>query len=133
MITITAVGMLFPAIPLTIAALNFRYTSLAGLMRQLHHEIDRNGGDVGRQSLLLVELKVMQSRMRLVKYALFLVGLAFIANLAALYLLLHAFDQATLVAMNGTIGLSMASLVCFCIETMLSTKALTMHIAQRAS
>jgi len=34
--------------------------------------------------------------------------------------------------MNGTIGLLMASLVCFCIETMLSTKALTMHIAQRA-
>ena len=44
MITITAVGMLFPAIPLTIAALNFQYTSLAGLMRQLHHEIDKSGG-----------------------------------------------------------------------------------------
>ncbi|MEK9759519.1 MAG: DUF2721 domain-containing protein [Candidatus Puniceispirillum sp.] len=132
MITKIAVGMLFPAIPLTIAALNFRYTSLAGLMRQLHHESNKGSG-AGRQSLLLVELKVMQSRMWLVKYALFLVGLAFIANLAALYMLLHAFDHATLVAMNGTIGLLIASLVCFCIETMLSTKALTMHIAQRAS
>ena len=71
--------------------------------------------------------------MRLVKYALFLVGFAVIANLAALYMLLHTFDQATLVAMNGTIGLLMASSVCFCIETMLFTKALTMHIAQSAS
>ena len=33
--TLTAVGTLFPAIPLAIVALNFRYTSLAGLMREI--------------------------------------------------------------------------------------------------
>ena len=41
MLSLDAVGVLFPAIPLAIVALNFRYTSLAGLMRELHAQLDK--------------------------------------------------------------------------------------------
>ena len=42
MLSLNAVGVLLPAIPLAIVALNFRYTSLAGLMRELHAQLDKN-------------------------------------------------------------------------------------------
>ena len=41
MLLLNAVGVLFPATPLAIVALNFRYTSLAGLMRELHAQLDK--------------------------------------------------------------------------------------------
>ncbi len=76
----------FPAIPLAIVALNFRYTSLAGLMRQITSQIEAITQDGPGETVLIDELTVMRKRMTLVKYALFLCGVAFIFNLAALYL-----------------------------------------------
>ena len=38
--TIAAVGTLFPAIPLADGALNFRHTSLAGLMRNISLQME---------------------------------------------------------------------------------------------
>jgi hypothetical protein len=75
--TLAAVGTLFPAIPLAIVALNFRYTSLAGLMRAISSQLDSSGIDGARRTTLLDELHVMKRRMTLVKYALFLSGIAF--------------------------------------------------------
>lgn len=83
--TLAAVGTLFPAIPLAIVALNFRYTSLAGLMRAISSQLESSGIDGARRTTLLDELHVMKRRMTLVKYALFLSGIAFILNLASLY------------------------------------------------
>ena len=71
----------------------------------------------------------MKKRMTLVKYALFLCGVAFIFNLAALYLgyfspggLEPAMMALTILSMVGGIS-------CFCVETVLSTKALNLHIS----
>ena len=65
------VGVLFPAIPLAIVALNFRYTSLAGLMRELHAQLDNKRLKPTQREILCEELDIMVLRMSLVKYSLF--------------------------------------------------------------
>lgn len=126
---LTAVGTLFPAIPLAIVALNFRYTSLAGLMRDITSQLEPGMSDDFRDAVLIDELMVMKKRMVLVKYALFLSGVAFIFNLFSLYAGYFGLNQLAPVGMACTI-LSMAGgIACFCIETVLSTKALNLHIA----
>lgn len=125
---LTAISSLFPAIPLAIVALNFRYTSLAGLMRTITSQLEPGVSDGVRHSVLIDELRVMKKRMVLVKYALFLCGIAFIFNLFSLYAGYFGFDQLAPVGISLTI-LSMAGgIACFCIETVLSTKALNLHI-----
>ena len=127
--SLIAVGTLFPAIPLAIVALNFRYTSLAGLMRQITSQLEASTQDGPGEAVLIDELTVMKKRMTLVKYALFLCGVAFIFNLAALFLghfspggLEPAMMALTILSMVGGIS-------CFCAETVLSTKALNLHIS----
>jgi hypothetical protein len=127
--TLAAVGTLFPAIPLAIVALNFRYTSLAGLMRAISSQLDSSGIDGARRTTLLDELHVMKRRMTLVKYALFLSGIAFILNLASLYFGYFSFSAIAPVIMALTIMSMISSMICFCAETVLSTKALNLHIA----
>ena len=108
---LTAVGNLFPAIPLAIVALNFRYTSLAGLMREITAQLEPGLSDKSKMSVLLEELTVMRTRMVLVKYALFLCGVSFISNLFSLfagYFSLNAVAPLgmafTIVSMAGGIG-----------------------------
>jgi uncharacterized membrane protein YbhN (UPF0104 family) len=127
--TLVAVGTLFPAIPLAIVALNFRYTSLAGLMRAISSQLDCSGIDDTRRATMLDELQVMKRRMTLVKYALFLSGIAFILNLASLYFGYFSFSVTAPVIMALTIVSMISSMICFCVETVLSTKALNLHIA----
>ena len=67
--TVATVGTLFPAIPLAIVALNFRYTSLAGLMRSISSQIEMPQVNQSRQDLLNKELIVMRKRMVMVKYS----------------------------------------------------------------
>ena len=127
--TLTAVGTLFPAIPLAIVALNFRYTSLAGLMREITSKLEPGAGEDGRRTVLIDELRVMKTRMSLVKYALFLCGLAFIFNLAALYFGYFSPSGMEPVMMALTILSMIGGISCFCVETILSTKALNLHIS----
>ena len=126
---LVAVGTLFPAIPLAIVALNFRYTSLAGLMRAISSQLDCSGIDDNRRATMLDELQVMKRRMTLVKYALFLSGIAFILNLASLYFGYFSFSVTAPVIMALTIVSMISSMICFCAETVLSTKALNLHLA----
>ena len=65
--TIAAAGTLFPAIPLAIVALNFRYTSLAGLMRNISSQIEMPKVNQSRQNILNQGLIVMRKRMVMVK------------------------------------------------------------------
>lgn len=126
---LVAVGTLFPAIPLAIVALNFRYTSLAGLMRAISSQLDCSGIDDTRRATMLDELQVMKRRMTLVKYALFLSGIAFILNLASLYFGYFSFSVTAPLIMALTIVSMISSMICFCAETVLSTKALNLHLA----
>ena len=126
---LTAVGNLFTAIPLAIVALNFRYTSLAGLMREITAQLEPGLSNKSKMSVLLEELTVMRTRMVLVKYVLFLCGVSFISNLFSLFAGYFGLNAVAPLGMAFTI-LSMAGGIgCFCIETALSTKALNLHIA----
>ena len=127
--SLIAVGTLFPAIPLAIVALNFRYTSLAGLMRQITSQLKASTPGWPGEVVLIDELMVMKKRITLVKYALFLCGVAFIFNLLALYLGYFSSDALAPAMVALTIPSMVGGISCFCLETVLSTKALYLHIS----
>jgi ABC-type multidrug transport system permease subunit len=129
-ITIATVGTLFPAIPLAIVALNFRYTSLAGLMRNISSQIEMPEVNQSRQNILNQELIVMRKRMVMVKYSLFLAGMSFILNLCALFASYYGHQEIAPNFMGLTIIALIFSMLCFCLETSLSTKALDLHISK---
>ena len=129
MALLNAIGTLFPAIPLAIVALNFRYTSLASLMRAISAQLKKQNANDEQKHLLAQELSVMISRMRLVKFSLFFAGLSFVSNLITLYILLNGDSEFPFLCIKMTIALLVASLFCFCIETILSTKALKLHLS----
>ena len=128
--TIAMVGTLFPAIPLAIVALNFRYTSLAGLMRNISSQIEMPEVNQSRQNILNQELIVMRKRMVMVKYSLFLAGMSFILNLCALFSSYYGHQEIAPNFMGLTIIVLIFSMLCFCLETSLSTKALDLHISK---
>ena len=129
MLSLNAVGVLFPAIPLAIVALNFRYTSLAGLIRELYAQLDQKLLKAEQKTMLCDELAIMARRMSFVKYSLFFLGLSFVANTATLFALLNQGERSAIFFMNTTIALMLIGLCFFCIETVLSTKALQIHIS----
>ena len=126
--TLDFISTLFPAIPLAIVALNLRYTSLAGLMRNLAAQIETPNQSPALNDILLKELQMMQVRITLVKYALFFAGASFVFNLGTLYLTLYNFEVSARLALGATILLMMVALTCFCVETILSTRALNLHL-----
>ncbi len=128
-LSLNAVGVLFPAIPLAIVALNFRYTSLAGLMRALHAQLDKKLLKAARKQVLCEELVILARRMNLVKYSLFFMGLSFVANTSTLLAFVNRAEGIAIFCMNTTIALMLIGLGFFCMETVLSTKALRMHIS----
>ena len=127
MLSLSAVSVLFPAIPLAIVALNFRYTSLAGLMRELYSQLDKNGLKTKQRKVLCDELSIMVRRMRLVKCSLFFLGLSFVANLITLLVVLNKGEHLHFYEYNNCT--MVAALCFFCVETVLSTKALRMHLS----
>ena len=129
MLSLDAVGVLFPAIPLAIVALNFRYTSLAGLMRELHAQLEKKLLKAAQKQVLHDELVIMDRRMNLVKYSLFFLGLSFVFNTSTLFAFINQSERIARYSMNTTIALMIIGLCFFCIETVLSTKALRMHIS----
>ena len=92
--TIATVVTLFPPNPLAILALDFRYTSLAGLMRNISSQIGMPEVNQSRQNILDQELIVMPKRMVMVKYSLFLAGMSFILNLCALFASYYGHQEA---------------------------------------
>ena len=128
--TIAAVGTLFPAIPLAIVALNFRYTSLAGLMRSISSQMEAAKVNQSKQNILNQELIVMRQRMVMVKYSLFFAVLSFILNLCALFSSYYGYQEIAPNFMGLTTIVLIFSMLCFCMETSLSTKALDLHISK---
>ena len=129
MLSLDAVGVLFPAIPLAIVALNFRYTSLAGLMHELRAQLDKKLLKAPQKQVLHDQLLIMARRMNLIKYSLFFLGLSFVFNTSTLFALINQSERVVIFCMNATIALMLIGLCFFCIETVLSTKALSMHIS----
>ena len=121
---------LFPAIPLAIAALNFRYISIAGLMRDLSSQIEKGASSIWNKDVINGEIIILQRRMRFIKISSLFCGISFITNLFALYMVSIGQQDAAQIGLTVTVGALSLSMVCFCIETYLSTKALNMHMAK---
>ena len=98
-------------------------------MRELHAQRDKKLLKAKQKQVLCDELDIMARRMILVKYSLFFCGLSFVANLATLSIVLNQGERIAILFMNITIALMVVALCFFCIETVLSTKALRMHLS----
>ena len=113
MMTLDFIRTLFPAIPLAIVALNLRYTSLAGLMRNLAEKY-ASADQISGQGALLAkkELQMMQLRISGKIFAIFCrAGL--LLNLGVMYLTLYNFGLSAHLAMGATIAMMMVALICF--------------------
>ena len=128
MMTLDFIGTLFPAIPPAIVALNLRYTSLAGLMRNLATQIEKPEQTSKQTAILFKELQMMKLRISLVKFSLFFAGLSFVLNLGSMYLILYAYDLSAHYMMGATIMMMMVAIGLFCVETIYSTRALNLHL-----
>lgn len=122
-------SLLLPAIPLNMVAVNFRYTALAGLIRQIHHMAQNHSPQARPPAILYREVQLLQTRIRCVKFSLFFAGLSFLFNLLAVGLLVwgaktlsYGFYIATLASLSSAILL-------FLYEISRSTEALSLHIA----
>lgn len=129
-LNISIAATLFPAIPLVIVAFNFRYTSLASLMRSIAQHIENVDDHSQALAILINELKVLRKRMEVIKMALFLAGVSFILN--TMVLLAGQYDEVILGSYPQVLSLFtlIVSMGCFCYETFLSTKALNLHISR---
>ena len=121
---------LFPAIPLAMAALNFRYISIAGLMRDLSSQIEKGSSSIWNKDVINSEIIVLQRRMKFIKISSLFCGVSFIINLLALYFVSINHLPIAQIGLTITIVSLVVSMSCFCIETYLSTKALNMHISK---
>ena len=120
-------SILLPAIPLAIVAFNFRYTSLAGLMRALSKEAEAQP-DADKINVLKGELNILIKRMLYVKGALFFAALSFALCLLSLLSVFSEIESYSHILVTGAIiGLILACIL-FCAETVLSTTALNMHL-----
>ena len=72
----------------------------------------------------------MRKRMVMVKYSLFLAGMSFILNLCALFTAYYGHQEIAPNFLGLTIVALILSMLCFCWETSLSTKALDLHISK---
>ena len=97
-------------------------------MRNLAAQIETPNQSPALTDILVKELQMMQVRITLVKYALFFAGASFVFNLGTLYLTLYNFEVSARLALGATILLMMVALICFCVETILSTRALNLHL-----
>ena len=80
---ITLFGLLLPAIPLKMVAVNFRYTALAGLIRQIHQMARHTGEQTRPPAIPYREMRMLETRITFVKFSLFFAGLSFLFNLLA--------------------------------------------------
>jgi len=126
---ITLFSLLLPAIPLNMVAVNFRYTALAGLIRQIH-QMAGHGGEYSRpHAILYREMQMLQTRIAIVKFSLFFSGLSFLFNLLTVGLhLLSAYTLSATLFIATLASLSIAILL-FLYEISRSTEALSLHIS----
>ena len=98
-------------------------------MRELHAQLEKKLLKAAQKQVLHDELVIMARRMNLVKYSLFFLGLSFVFNTSTLFAFINQSERIAILFMNTTIALMLIGLRFFCIETVLSTKALRMHIS----
>ena len=122
-------SLLLPAIPLNMVAVNFRYTALAGLIRQIHGMAQKQTSHDRPPAVLLREVHLLQTRITCVKFSLFFGGLSFLFNLLAVGLLVLGAKTVSYVFFIATLACLSSAILLFLYEISRSTEALSLHIS----
>ena len=80
---ITLLSLLLPAPPKKMVAVNFHYTALAGLIRQIYQMARLTGEQTRPPTILYQEVRMLETRITFVKFNLFFPGLSLLFNLLA--------------------------------------------------
>lgn len=118
-----------PAIPLNMVAVNFRYTALAGLIRQIHDIANRPSEHSRPPAILHREVGLLQTRITYVKFSLFFAGLSFLFNLLAVGLMILGATTLSYALFIATLASLSSAILLFLYEISRSTEALSLHIA----
>ena len=122
-------GFLLPAIPLKMVAVNFRYTALAGLIRQIHQMARHTSEQTRSPTILYREMRMLETQITYVKFRLFFSGLSFLFNLLAVgSRILSAYIMSAMLFIVSLTSLS-AAILLFLHEISRSTEALSLLIA----
>ena len=126
---ISIFSLLLPAIPLNMVAVNFRYTALAGLIRQIHQMAVHTSEDSRPSAILHREMQMLKTRITFMKFSLYFAGLTFLFNLLAIgQHILGAHTVSAMLFISTLASLSLA-VILFLYEISRSTEALSLHIA----
>ena len=121
-------ALLFPAIPLMMISFGNRYTSLASLIRKIHDTIITNRPTSNVVQHHLDQIKVLTTRLTLVRSVQTLSGISFLLNLISIF---FSYIKIYGLALNffglGILIFSIAIML-FIYEIQLSTKALSKHL-----
>ena len=126
---ITLFGLLFPTTPLKMVAVNFLYTALAGLIRQIYRMARHTCEQTRPPTIFYQEFRMLETRITFVKFSLFFAGLSFLFNLLSVESrILSAYSMSAMLFIATLAGLPVAILL-FLSETSHATEALLLHIA----
>lgn len=124
-ITFNTPALLFPAISLLLLAYTNRYLALASLIRKLHDEYMRGE----KNHLLLKQIKVLRTRINLVRLMQAMGVFAFVCCVVAMYGVYQQWKMATETAFAISLISLLASLITSLVEVGLSTKALEWELS----
>ena len=118
-----------PVIPLNMVAINFRYTALVSLIRQIHEMAKRPTDNSRPSTILYREMQILQTRIKFVKFSLFFAGLSFFFNLLSVGLHILEVYTASYGLFVATLSSLSIAVLLFLYEISRSTEALSLHIA----
>jgi len=124
-ITFTTPALLFPAISLLLLAYTNRYLALANLIRKLHDEYMRGE----KNHLLLKQIRILRSRINLVRYMQGLGVFSFLCCVITMYGVYMQWLQAVKFVFAISLLSLLASLFISLIEITQSTKALELELS----
>ncbi len=128
-LNILIVGVLFPAIPLMMINFGNRYSLLAGLIRNLHDTVVKDGVPADDSDRFFCQIASLRQRLRLIAIIQTCAALAFILNLSAMIALYFGVDIVGSWLFFASIILMMVAMIQFTIEIQVGNSALDVHLS----
>jgi hypothetical protein len=128
-LNILIVGVLFPAIPLMMINFGNRYSLLAGLIRNLHDTVVKDGVPADDSARFFRQIASLRQRLRLIAIIQTCAALAFILNLSAMVSLYFGADTVGSWLFFFAMVLMMVAMIQFTIEIQIANSALDVHLS----
>jgi len=123
-------ALLFPAIPLMLIVYSNKYTALASLIRKLHI-LAKEQNTVS--TLSSERIKILNSRLILLRWMQSTASLGFVANLGSIFLRYIDLQDFSLIFFGISVALMIISILLYVVETQQSHSALSNHINELKS